>query len=99
MANHPPPWFDESRLLHVEYAPGYSGWVVDLGDGTCRYANRPLLGADFGESRDASGRLLTEQECEAINRERPRWGDRVRLVDGRPDPRQIVERWVNPPSP
>ena len=88
-----PPWRDESGLLHVEYAPGYSGWVVDLGDGTCRYASEPLLGADFGESRAADGRLLTEQECLAINRERPHWGDRVRLVDGRPDSKQIVEQW------
>lgn len=88
-----PPWWDESKLRHVEYAPGYTGWIVDMGDGTCRYANEPLLGADFGESRAADGRLLTKEECEAINRAKPHWGDRVRLVDGRPDKDQILERW------
>jgi hypothetical protein len=40
------PWYDEKKLLRVRYAHDYTGWVIDLGDGTCRYANNPLLGKD-----------------------------------------------------
>ena len=42
----PPKWYDESKLLRVHYADDYTGWVIDLGDGTCRYVNSPLLGED-----------------------------------------------------
>ena len=31
--------------MRARYAERYTGWVIDLGDGTCRYANTPLLGA------------------------------------------------------
>lgn len=86
-----PPWYDESKLRKVYYADGYSGWVIVCGDGTCRYANSPLLGADPGQQPD--GTFLTQKQCNKINRAAPRWGDRVRMVDGRPDPGQIVERW------
>ena len=79
----PPPWYDESKLRRTNYADGYTGWVIDLGDGTCRYANEPLLGCDDDDN---------PRKAE-INRNRPRWGDRVRWADGRPDPTQIVERW------
>lgn len=41
-----PDWYDESKLRRAYYAEGYTGWVVDLGDGTCRFANDPLLGED-----------------------------------------------------
>lgn len=41
-----PEWYDKSKLRRAYYAEGYSGWVVDLGDGTCRFANAPLLGDD-----------------------------------------------------
>lgn len=41
-----PKWYDESKLRKAYYAEGYSGWVIDLGDGTCRFANQPLLGED-----------------------------------------------------
>ena len=39
-----PDWYDEKKLRRVYYAKGYSGWVIDLGDGTCRLVNNPLLG-------------------------------------------------------
>jgi hypothetical protein len=43
-----PEWYDESKLRKAYFAEArdYTGWVIDLGDGTCRYANRPLLGED-----------------------------------------------------
>ena len=41
-----PDWYDESKLARAIYDEGYTGWVIDLGDGTCRYANSPLLGDD-----------------------------------------------------
>lgn len=95
-----PDWYDESRLKHVYYAAGYSGWIIDLGDGTCRYANEPLLGADPGEQED--GTFLTEEQCAEINRLAPHWGDRVPLVrkDGKlmPDSSVILERY-KPPAP
>ena len=86
-----PDWYDESKLRHVQYADGYFGWVIDLGDGTCRYVNQPLLGADPGEQED--GTVLTQDECDEINRRAPNWGDRVRLKNGNPDSTQIVERY------
>ena len=85
-----PPWWDESNLRRAYYADGYSGFVIDCGDGTCRYANDPLLGADPGRK---SGMGLTEEQCDAINRDAPKYGDRVRWKNGRPYPKQIVERW------
>ena len=87
-----PPWWDEKKLRKAYYAPGYSGWVIDCGDGTCRYANEPLLGADPGEQED--GTCLSQEQCDAINAVRPRWGDRVKWKNGMPDPTQIVERHV-----
>jgi hypothetical protein len=39
-----PSWYDKSKLRRVMYAPRYRGWVIDLGDGTCRFANQPMLG-------------------------------------------------------
>jgi hypothetical protein len=89
--NTQPPWWDETKLKKAYYAPGYSGWIIDLGDGTCRYANSPLLGAEPGKQSD--GTFLTEGECDAINLAAPKWGDRVKLINGVPDSKQIVERW------
>lgn len=88
----PPPWWDEKKLRKAYFADGYSGWVIDCGDGTCRYANTPLLGADPGEQED--GTTLTQEQCDAINAAAPKWGDRVKWSNGRPDPTQIVERWA-----
>ena len=87
----PPFWYDKSKLKHTYYADGYSGWVIDCGDGTCRYVNSPLLGADPGVQAD--GTTLTQAQCDEINRKAPRWGDRVKWANGRPDATQIVERW------
>jgi hypothetical protein len=43
----PPEWWDEAKLIKVMYeVSDYFGWVIDLGDGTCRYVNQPLLGED-----------------------------------------------------
>jgi hypothetical protein len=78
-----PSWWDEKKLRKVFYDPGYSGWIIDLGDGTGRYANPPMLGCD-----DDDNPRLAE-----INRNQPHWGDRVKLVNGNPDPTQIIERW------
>ena len=42
-----PPWYDESKLARAYYVVNeYTGWVVDNGDGTCHFANEPLLGED-----------------------------------------------------
>lgn len=86
-----PPWWDEAKLRKAYYAPGYTGWVIDCEDGTVRYANAPLLGADPGLQDDGS--TLTQEECDKINAVAPRWGDRVKMANGSPDPKQIVERW------
>ena len=94
MTETQPSWYDELKLRRVAYADNYYGWVIDCGDGTCRYVNEPLLGADFGQTRtEDNSRLMTEAECEEANRNRPHWGDRVRWACGRPDPKQIVERY------
>ena len=90
MADKVPDWYDEKKLRKAYYAEGYSGWVVDLGDGTCRFANEPMLGCDDPENPDH----------DAINAARPHWGDRVRLVearDGLPrvDASEIIERHVS----
>jgi hypothetical protein len=79
-----PDWYDESKLRQVEYAPNYRGWIIDLGDGTCRYANDPMLG---------EGNYLLPNYKE-LNAKRPHYGDRVRLVDDKPDKAQIIERWM-----
>lgn len=44
-----PDWYDEKKVTKAVFAiergrPVYTGWVVDLGDGTCRFSNAPLLG-------------------------------------------------------
>jgi hypothetical protein len=39
-----PEWYDESKLRKAYYDTGYTGWIIDNGDGTCHYANNPLLG-------------------------------------------------------
>ena len=47
-----PDWYVEENLRKVYYADGYLGWVIDLKDGTCRFANDPLLGKDGPEWGD-----------------------------------------------
>lgn len=42
--NDKPDWLDETKLKKATFASRYTGWVVDLGDGTCRLANDPMLG-------------------------------------------------------
>lgn len=42
--NEKPDWYDESKVVKANFARRYTGWVVDLGDGTCRLANDPMLG-------------------------------------------------------
>lgn len=46
-----PDWYDESKVIRAIYAvegdkghSSYGGYVQDLGDGTCRFTNSPLLG-------------------------------------------------------
>lgn len=46
MSSKSPAWYDEEKLRRAYYGIGYSGWVVDLGDGTCRLVNEPLLGEE-----------------------------------------------------
>ena len=84
-----PDWYDESKLIRVYYAANYTGWVIDLGDGTGRYATDPLLGCDD----------MDNPKRDEINANRPRWGDRVRLIDFGSDllladKSQILERYV-----
>jgi len=86
-----PFWWDQSKLARAYFAPGYSGWIINYGDGTCRYANQPLLGADPGLQEDGS--TLTQEQCDAINAAAPNWGDLVRMSNGMPDPKQILERY------
>jgi hypothetical protein len=49
MMSEPPDWYDESKIVKAifTFENGRSvetGWVIDLGDGTCRLANRPIGG-------------------------------------------------------
>ena len=37
-----PAWYDEEKLSRAYLGESETGWVVDLGDGTCRLANNPL---------------------------------------------------------
>ena len=46
MTEDQPEWYDESKIVNAQYAEGYGGYVVDLGDGTCRFVNDPMLGED-----------------------------------------------------
>ena len=85
-----PEWYDKTKLVRAYYADGYTGWVIDLGDGTCRFANAPLLGCDDDDN----------PHKDEINRNAPRWGDRVRLVRSggalpRVDATEILERYVS----
>ena len=49
-----PEWYDESKLFRLRFVHenniGESVWAVDLGDGTCRLANDPLIrGLGWGD--------------------------------------------------
>lgn len=68
-----PAFYALGPTVKATFADGYSGWVVDLGDGTCRLANQPLLGENgpkFGDRVD-----LFYNPCNAF--ERPRIGYRI----------------------
>ena len=43
---------EPGELVKAYYAHGYTGWVEDLGDGTCKLANSPLLGEGGPECGD-----------------------------------------------
>lgn len=50
-----PDWYDESKIVGVTIDEGYSGYVQDLGDGTCRFVINPLMGdgsPEFGDRVD-----------------------------------------------
>jgi hypothetical protein len=85
-----PDWYDVKKIAKAYYAvPDYTGWIIDLGDGTCRYLNEPLLGCDDNNN----------PKKDEINANRPHWGDRVPLIktgDGLPlaDSTRILERYV-----
>lgn len=88
MSDKLPDWYDKSKLRRVLFADCYSGWVIDLGDGTCRFANNPLLGCDDDDN----------PKKDAINAASPRWGDRVPLIETggelpRVDAFNIIERY------
>ena len=51
MGDETPDWYDESKVVRAIYAiegdrghSSYGGYVQDLGDGTCRFTNSPMLG-------------------------------------------------------
>lgn len=68
-----PAWYDETKVTKATFADGYSGWVVDLGDGTCRFSNSPLLGEGGPEWGDRVD--LFYNPCDPF--ERPRVGYRI----------------------
>ena len=68
-----PDWYDETQIVKATFADGYSGWVQDLGDGTCRFTNAPLLGETGPEWGDRVD--LFYNPCAPF--ERPRVGFRV----------------------
>ena len=41
-----PDWYDRGRLCKAYLGEDETGWVIDLGDGTCRLANQPLPRGD-----------------------------------------------------
>lgn len=68
-----PEWMKNGKTVKATYADGYSGWVVDLGDGTCRLANSPLLGENGPEWGDRVD--LFYDPCDPFKR--PRIGYRI----------------------
>jgi hypothetical protein len=43
----PPWWYDATKLIKIFYAySDYTGWAVDMGDGTAFLANSPMLGTN-----------------------------------------------------
>jgi len=57
-----PAWYDEKKLTRIRFAPGETGWAVDLGDCTYRLANNPIAAGCTHESY----------------KDTARWGDHVR---------------------
>ena len=80
-----PDWYDESKVVKATYADGYSGWVVDLGDGTCRFSNPPLLGEGGPKWGDRVDLFYNPRDPF----ERPRVGYRIYAEGEEPVGRQI----------
>ncbi len=75
-----PDWYDESKVIRAIYAiegdgghSAYGGYVQDLGDGTCRFTNAPMMGEDGPEWGDRVD--LFYNPCEPFGR--PMVGYRV----------------------
>ena len=48
--NDKPDWWDDDKVSRAYYASGYTGWIIDNGDGTCYLANEPLIeGLHWGD--------------------------------------------------
>jgi len=60
--NETPAWYDESKLTKIRFAPGETGWAVNMGDGTYRLANNPIA-------------AMCTNEC---YKDTARWGDLVK---------------------
>lgn len=67
-----PEWWDDDKVVRLYYALGESGWAIDMGDGTYRLANTPLIAWNI-EKR------LSKEDLDAIREELPEWGDLVRV--------------------
>jgi hypothetical protein len=81
----------DNLLRRVLYSDGYTGWVYDLGDGTCRFANAPCLGSDgprFGDRVE----IVLPRECVTAG-----CGPGICMDDRHPMARvgtEILERYV-----
>lgn len=38
-----PLWYKEAKLTKIEFAPSEHGWAINIGDGTYRLANMPIM--------------------------------------------------------
>ncbi len=82
-------WYKEENLVRVRFATGYTGWAVDLKDGTCRLANSPLLGEAHLEHGDRVDLFYTldENELPFIGYRRYEADDMLPMTNlGYPDP-------------
>ena len=39
-----PNWYDKSKLCRIRFALDETGWAINMGDGTYRLANTPIVG-------------------------------------------------------
>jgi hypothetical protein len=80
-----PSWWNDSKLVRIRFAPRETGWAIDMGDGTYRLANTPIV--SFGvEPHSAEFQRL------------PTWGDLVRIRGGRDEETylEIIEKHQAP---